>query len=173
GLTPDVRSIISVNLFRACFVLLFQTRTAGRDDMGLHLWQDVRYALRGFQHSPGFTAAGVLAIALGIGVNTGIFSILNRLALRDLPAPDADKLVSIYQRFEGVRQRSVHGSRSMFSTSEYRTYRDRTQAFAGIMSYSTAVPATLGGTNPQLLQGVLVSCNYFTVLELPLLAGPG
>ena len=137
------------------------------------LWQDVRYAARGFYNNRAFTVAAILAIALGIGVNTGIFSILNGLALRDLPAPNAGKLVSIHQRFENPPQRSVHGSRSMFSTSEYRAYRDRTQTLTGIMSYSTGVRATLGGANPELLQGGLVSCNYFAVLELPPALGPG
>ena len=54
-------------------------------------------------------------IALGIGINTGLFSILNSMALRPLPTPESTELVSIYQEFQGVKQRRVHGARSMFS----------------------------------------------------------
>ena len=79
-------TVVFFEPFRAAGVLLY---------MFSDFWQDVRYAARGFHRSKAFTAAGVLAIALGIGVNTGIFSILNGLALRNLPVPDAGKLVSI------------------------------------------------------------------------------
>ena len=118
-----------------------------------NLVQDIRYAVRGFRHNPGFTTAAVTAIALGIGINTGIFSILNGLVLRDLPAPESDRLVSIYQRYEGVRQRSVHGSRSMFSRAEYLAYRDGASSLAGILAHSTDVEATLGLDSPVLVRG--------------------
>src|SRR6188474_2422268 len=83
-------------------------------EMLSNLWSDVRYAMRTFRRNPGFAAAAIVPIALGIGINTGIFSILNALALRPLAAPEATELVSIYQQFQGVQQRTVHGSRSMF-----------------------------------------------------------
>jgi len=79
--------------------------------MLLHLWDDFRYAARRLRVSPGFAAAAVLTIALGVGINTGIFSVLNGLALRELPAPDADELVSIHQIIEGEGiQRFVSGA---------------------------------------------------------------
>src|SRR6185436_12850694 len=63
---------------------------------------DMRYAARGLRHSPGFAAVAILAIALGIGVNTGIFSVLNGVAMRPLPATDPYELISIYQNVRGV-----------------------------------------------------------------------
>jgi len=129
------------------------------------LWQDIRYAVRGFRRNPAFTMAAFLAIALGIGVNTGIFSILSGLVLRELPLPAADRLISIYQRFDGIR-RSVHGSRSMFTTPEYRAYREGAASSVAITSYSSGLTATFGGSNPQLLEGILVGCDSASKLVI-------
>ena len=74
-------------------------------DMLRNVWNDVRYAIRSIRRNPGFTAAAIVPIALGIGINTGIFSILNGLALRPLPAPDANELVSVYQQMRGGQHR--------------------------------------------------------------------
>ena len=79
-------------------------------------------------------------IALGVGINTGIFSVLNGMALRDLPAPDADELVSIQlsRQLPGF-PRAVR----RFSTSEYREYRDGTETLSGILAYSAVTTVTL------------------------------
>jgi hypothetical protein len=84
---------------------------------------DVQYVLRTLRRSPGFAAAAIAPIALGIGINTGVFSILNNVMYRPLPAPEPNELLSIYQDFRGVQKRRVHGARSMFSLAEYRAYR--------------------------------------------------
>jgi predicted permease len=135
--------------------------------------RDVRYALRTFRRSPGFAVAAMAPIALGIGINTGVFSILNSVALRPLAVPDSSELVSIHQRFQGVRERRIHGSRSMFSVPEYRAYRDGTQTLSGLMAYSRPWSVTMGADTTEEVEGVLVSCNYFDVLRLRPAAGPG
>jgi len=76
-----------------------------------NLGADVRYALRSFGSSPGFTVAAVVAIAVGVGINTGLFSVLNGTIFRNVPAPDAQELVSVHQLIENASQRSVRGSR--------------------------------------------------------------
>ena len=75
------------------------------------LSQDVRYVLRTLRRSPGFAAAAIAPIALGIGINTGVFSILNNVMYRPLPAPEPNELLSIYQDFRGVQKRRVHGAK--------------------------------------------------------------
>jgi predicted permease len=145
----------------------------GRAGMLSNLWSDIRYALGTFRRSPGFAAAAVAPIALGIGINTGVFSILNSMALRPLPTPESTELISVYQQFRGVQKRRVHGARSMFSIPEYRAYRDGTQTLSGLMAYSRSWTATLGGQSPQEIEGVLVTCNYFDVLRLRPLIGTG
>jgi len=59
-------------------------------------WNDLRYSARTLRKNPAFTAVAILAIALGIGLNTGIFSVLNSIALRPLPVPGATRIVSVY-----------------------------------------------------------------------------
>ena len=95
------------------------------------------------------------------------------MALRPLPTPESTELVSIYQEFQGVKQRRVHGARSMFSLPEYRAYRDATQTLSGVMAYSRSWTVTLGGQSPQEIEGVLVTCNYFDVLQLRPVIGTG
>src|SRR5277367_743268 len=82
------------------------------------LLQDVRFGIRTLWRSPGLTVAAVMAIALGIGINVGIFSVLNGLALRLLPVPRAQELLSVNQVFHGNVNRNVHGELSMFSYPE-------------------------------------------------------
>ncbi len=134
---------------------------------------DIRYALRTLGRNPGFAAAAIVPIALGIGINTGVFSILNSVAWRPLPVPDPDALVSIHQEFRGGPRRLVYGARSLFSIPEYRSYRDGTQTLSGLMAYSREWTVTLGRETPQEIGGVLVTCNYFDVLGLAPAIGTG
>ena len=134
---------------------------------------DIRYALRTLWRSPGFALAAIVPIALGIGINTGIFSILNSVAWRPLPVPEPDALVSIYQNFRGGPRRMVYGARALFSIPEYRTYRDEAQTLSGLMAYSREWTVTLGREAPQEIQGILVTCNYFDVLKLTPVLGTG
>ncbi|HEY2459800.1 MAG TPA: ABC transporter permease [Candidatus Acidoferrum sp.] len=130
------------------------------------LWQDLRYGTRTLRNNPGFTAAAVLAIALGIGINVGIFSIFNGVALRLLPIPGAEHLVTIDQVFHGKHHRNVQGEPTLFSYSEYLEYRDHNHVMSGLLAvYPFLNPMTLAGTNPQQVYGQLTSCNYFDVLQ--------
>src|SRR5439155_25026442 len=148
-------------------------RIERRSDMLSNLWSDVRYALRTFTRNRGLAAAAIATIALGVGINTGIFSILDAIALQPVPGSNSNEHVSVYQQFRGVTERRVHGSRSMFSMPEYRSYRDRTQTLAGVMAYSVSWTVTLGGQSPREIDGVFVTCNYFAVLQLPPSIGTG
>ena len=128
---------------------------------------DLRYSARTLRKNPGFTAVAVIAIALGIGVNTGIFTVLNGVALRPLRVPGASGIVSIYQTFRAVGRRNVHGAASFFSWREYRNYRDNNHVLSGLAAYSPFLSVTLAGDRPQQLFGQFASCNYFDVLNEP------
>jgi predicted permease len=140
--------------------------------MPAKLWSDLRYSLRSLTRSPGFTLAAVVTIALGIGVNTGIFTVLNGVLFRDLPAPDAQELVSIQQTVEGGEFTGTSGDGS-FTLPGYRAYRDRAETLSGVLARSVPRETTLGGAAPQRIFGAIVSCDYFTVLEQPPVLGRG
>ena len=134
---------------------------------------DIRYGLRMLGRNPGFTAVAVLAIALGIGVNAGIFSVLNGAALRMLPVSSASQVVSVDQVFHGKTTRNVHGEPTLFSYSEYRDYQANSHVFSGLLAYEPFLSATLAGGRARQLYGQLTSCNYFDVLSIHPAEGRG
>src|SRR5438552_8850888 len=140
-------------------------RTAGWESIVETCWQDLRFAVRVLRNNPGFTAAAVLAIALGVGINVGIFSVLNGAALRLLPIPRAEQLVSVSQIFHRRTIRNTHGETSMFSYSEYLDYRDHNHVFSGLVAYEPFLEGTLAGGKMQQLLATATSCNYFDVLN--------
>src|SRR6266436_9087798 len=128
------------------------------------LWRDLRYGARALAKNPGFTVVAVLAIAVGIGVNTWIFSVLNGVAVRLLPIPRAEQIVSVDQILHGKVSRNVHGEPGLSSYSEYKNYRDHNHVFSGLLAYAPFLEATLGGESPKQLMGAETSCNFFDVL---------
>ena len=146
---------------------------AGADVIVSQAVGDVRLALRTFRRHPGFTAAAIVPIALGIGLNAGVFSIVDSMVLQPVGTPGADELVTVYQDFTGVKKRRVHGARRMFSVPEYRTYRDATRSLSGLAAFSMSSSVTLGGDSPREIDGALVTCNYFDVLRIVPALGPG
>jgi predicted permease len=134
---------------------------------------DIRYAVRMLARNPGFAFAAIVPIALGIGINTGLFSVLNSVAWRALPVPGADALVSVHQDFRGGPRRRVHGARAMLSIPEYRAYRDESHTLSGLMAYSRVWTVTLGRESPKEIDGILVTCNYFDVLGISPALGAG
>ena len=126
------------------------------------IWSDLRYAVRTLKRNSGFAAAAILTIALGIGVNAGIFTTVNGLLYRDLPAADAHELVTIDQTIEGVP-----GRPGGFTTKEYRALAERTTTLTGVFGSSDPTRTTLGGESPQQIAGTIVTCEYFDVIGQP------
>src|SRR5262245_61595351 len=97
------------------------------------LWQDIRYGLRMLLKQPSFTLIAVLTLALGIGANTAIFSVVNAVLLRPLPFADDERLVMIWGKLPAA------GIKRLFtSVPEFIDYRERTQAFAQVGVYGGA-----------------------------------
>jgi macrolide transport system ATP-binding/permease protein len=136
------------------------------------MWRDVAYAARSLRKNPAFALAAIAIIGLGIGVNTAIFSVLNGIIFRELPLPDASRVVSLTQSVIG-QARGVHGMGSFFSYAEYEAYRDRNQMLSGLLAYSPFVEASLGGDEPRQLVGTIATCNYFDVLGVHPALGRG
>ena len=138
----------------------------------LTIRQDLSYAVRTLRKAPGFTVIIISAIALGIGINTGIFSLLNALAFRPVPVQDPARVVSIYQVFHGNVNRHVAGTESLFSYPELKQYQHENQVLTGLTAFSP-VQATLTAETGRLVQGDMVACNYFPVLERQPVLGRG
>src|SRR5215472_8739907 len=134
------------------------------------LKQDLRYALRGMAKNPGFTATAVLSLALGIGANTAIFSLMDALMLRLLPVEHPEQLVVFGNgRASGVNGGFPHGQEDLFSLPFYRHMRARKDVFsdiAAVASMRVNAHAQFGGLSgdPELVKIRLVSGNYFPML---------
>ena len=167
GMTPEEAHYAALRKFGNVARVKEQTHEVWMITWLEQLWQDVRFGVRALRRSPSLTVAAVLAIALGVGINVGIFSVLNGLALRLLPIPRANEILSVNQvlRFRGKGLRYINNNSGYFSWSEYRDYRDHNHVFSGLAAYQPYVEATLAGSNPRSILGAAASCNYFDVLQ--------
>src|SRR6476659_9780856 len=121
--------------------------------------QDVRYALRAFGRTPGFTAAAVLSLAIGIGANTAIFSVAGALLLRPLPYKDADRLVILWNRSPGLNI-----TQDWFSTAQYFDIRAGHRGFEQL-AIAIGGNANLTGTGePERIGTIRVSANLLGML---------
>jgi predicted permease len=123
------------------------------------LAQDVRYALRMLRKNPGFTAVAVLTLALGIGANTAIFSIVNAVLLRSLPYRDPDRLVRIFFNEPGVGLRDVS-----FSKPELDDLQTRAGVFEDVTPIYEGSENLTGAKQPERLEAVNGSFSYFSML---------
>jgi putative ABC transport system permease protein len=123
------------------------------------LWQDVRYALRMMGRNPTFTAVAVLSLALGIGANTAIFSLINTLMLRMLPVQEPKQLVELLIKYPGEPRGSY------FDQQSYEHHRDYNHVFSGLIADASSRFSVRGaGGEPETLDGEFVSGNLFPVL---------
>ena len=126
-------------------------------------FNDLRYSFRSLLKHRSFTAAALLTLALGIGINTSIFTLLYSLALRPLPVKDPDRVVNVYQTLEGEFSRQVEGNVALLSYPEYLNYRDGVASLSGLAASADA-KLYLGGGNAERINGLLVTDNYFSLL---------
>ena len=131
--------------------------------MLINIFHDLRYALRALLKHRTFTVAALLTLALGIGINTSIFTLLYSVAFRPLQVKDPDRVVNVYQTLEGEFSRQVEGSVELLSYPEYLNYRDRVAGVSGLAA-SSDVKLYLGGNNVERINGLMVTDNYFSLL---------
>ncbi len=125
------------------------------------LLREMRFAVRGFARAPGFTAAVVITLGLGIGANAAIFSVLRGVLMRPLPNRDEDRLVYIRQSAPGVGAENAY-----FSVQEIADYRARLRTFEGLGEFSTMTFTAVGLKDPRQVRAGLVDGGYFRVMGL-------
>ncbi len=128
------------------------------------LLQDLKHSLRAFRQSPGFTFAAVLALALGIGTNTAIFSVVNSVLLKPAPFPDPDRLVLFLNTSPG-------GSGTGASPAKFQHWREQTSVVQDVAAFRTGVVNLTGGVFPEQLQSAQVSADYFRLFGAPVVRG--
>jgi putative ABC transport system permease protein len=123
------------------------------------LWQDLRFALRMLRKNPGFTAVAMLTLALGIGANTAIFSVVNAVLLRPLPYGDADQLLAISQtdRLSGTTGVPV-------SFTKFTEIREQNKSLAGVAAFYAYTPSLVSLHEPELVNAARISADLFRVL---------
>ncbi len=140
--------------------------TNRRKNMIADLWQDLRYGMRMLLKTPGFTAVAALSLALGIGANTAIFSLVDKVMIRKLPVEEPDRLVV-------VSVDSGRGLGTVFSYPNFADYRDGNQVFEGLVCYAQRALTLSEGGQAERVQGMIVSGNYFTALRVRPALGRG
>jgi putative ABC transport system permease protein len=133
-------------------------RTAPREHAA-QLVQDATYALRIFAVAPAFTAVAVLTIAVGIGANTAVFSIVDAVLLRPLPYPDPDRLVRVFETRvrDGLFQNAASGPNAI-------DWQQQSRAFAGMTAYRQRSLNVSGRGEPVYVDGARAAANFFAVL---------
>ena len=121
------------------------------------LWQEIRYGQRQLGRNPGFTAVAVLTLALGIGANTAIFSLINAVLLKALPVAHPEELVLL-------RWESPHVKTDYLPYPTFKQLRDNSQAFDGMFAFCSLALATSVDGAPSMAEGQLVSGNFFSML---------
>jgi putative ABC transport system permease protein len=130
------------------------------------LWRDLRFALRGLSKAPGFTIIAILVIAVGIGVNTAVFSVVNAVLLKPLTYPDPQSLVE-------MRNTSEQGSFPGANIPKFNIWHQQTSIFQQVAAYDFGGAGLniTGGDHPEQVQGIHVSADYFTLFGAPVVAG--
>ncbi len=125
------------------------------------LIQDLRFGIRMFLKSPGLTAVLIGAIALGIGFNSALFSVVNTLLLNPLPFPDSDRLTVVW-----TRSAKISNARLGVTPDEFAEWRKQTQSFAGITAQAGTLFNLSGTDEPERIQAGRVSTNFFSVFGI-------
>src|SRR5450755_1575481 len=132
------------------------------------LLQDVRFALRTIRRAPLFAAVAILSLALGIGANTAIFSLMDQIMLRMLPVKDPDQLVMLYQR--GAHNGSNMGDR-MHSYPMYQDFQQKAEPFSEVLCRRLVPTSIAVDGQTERVQTEMVSGNYFSMLGVKPAAG--
>lgn len=126
-------------------------------------FQDLSFALRSLLKHRNFTVAALLTLALGIGINTSLFTLLYSVAFRPLAVKNPERVVNVYQTLGGEYSRQVEGNANLLSYPEYLNYRDQVAGLSGLAAAADA-KLYLGGNNTEKINGLMVSDNYFSLL---------
>jgi predicted permease len=130
------------------------------------LWQDLRFAIRQLWHNPSFTLSAIAALALGIGANTAIFSVVNTVLLKPLAYPDADRMVNFLAPSSEIAS-------DLHNVPEFHFLQRQTKLFKEVVAFDNAGPGfnLTGGSRPEQVNGIHVTEGYFRMYGAPMTLG--
>jgi predicted permease len=159
GLTPDEARSAARRAAGNITLIKEDTRAMWGWNSVERFWQDMRYALHILAKNYSFTAVAVLSIALGIGANTAIFSVVNSVLLRPLPYSDAARLVDVWS--QNIKHGVVQG---VMSYPDFLDLRSQATIFAGMAAYRESHGTVLTNTDPEHVDAAIVSANLLDLL---------
>ncbi|MEY2483703.1 MAG: putative transport system permease protein [Verrucomicrobiota bacterium] len=130
------------------------------------LLQDIRYGVRMLLKNPGFTAVAIFSLALGIGANTAVFSVVNAVLLKSLPYRNPESIVLVWGE-----DKAAGNSRGQVSATDVADWRTRNHVFEEITTFGSVRPSMTGAGEPQRVPGAQVGDGYFTVMDAKPLLG--
>ena len=130
------------------------------------LLQDLKFSFRLLARSPGFTAAATLVLALGIGVNTSIFSLVHAMVFSPRPWPAEKQVVQVYTQDEKIPKKF-----RLFSYPTFKEIQQHSTAFNGLMAHTVTVVGVGEGESTRRVFSSIVSSNFFSTLQVPLIRG--
>lgn len=128
------------------------------------LWQDLRFGLRMMEKSPGFAAIAVLALALGIGASTSIFSVADAVLFRPLPYPNPQQIVRVWEQ-------APNGRRMNLANSNFEDFRTQNSTFGSLADYEVSLSSVAGGSEPVRVNIAVVSSGFFPTLGVETFRG--
>ncbi len=128
------------------------------------LLHDLKHSLRSYRQSPGFTLTALATLALGIGANTAVFSVVNAILLKPIPFPDPDRIVVFMST-------SPQGDFPACSPAKFQHYREQTSVTQDATAFRTGVVNLTGGAFPEQLQAGQVSADFFRLFGAPIIRG--
>jgi predicted permease len=164
GMSPEEARYAALRTFGG----VEQVKEECRDAWGVRfietLLQDIRFGLRMLAKHPRFSIVAVLTLALGIGANTAIFSVVNGVLLRPLPYPDSDRLVQVHERSPLINELSV-------SYPNFLDWERMNRSFEGMAAYRRESLTFTGTSQPENITGAVVTANFLSVLGFEPLLG--
>ena len=131
-------------------------------------WQDLRYGIRLLLKSPGFTVVAVVTLALGIGANTAIFSVIDGVLLRPLPVRNSEQLVNVYAE---MKKKVLFIKDIPLSYPQYQDFQSQSRSFSSLLGYRSVPVAFERNGASQLTTGAIVTANYFDALGVGAVLG--
>ncbi|HEX6315425.1 MAG TPA: ADOP family duplicated permease, partial [Gemmatimonadaceae bacterium] len=172
GMSPEAARAEALRRFgdvnrarqRLTEIVALQEQDRRRADMWDALSQDLRYAGRALRRNPGFTAVAVLTLALGIGANTAVFSVINGVLLRPPPFHEPDRLVRVFTSFASEPRYAI-------SQPEFMDYKGLSQVFENVAAFTGASLTLTGSGEPERLRGLAATRDFLPTLGVAPLYG--